>query len=123
MTDKTYTAADLSRAKARAYNEGVLDGRIKQLDDVDKYFPDAWVLTPEERLAAYGKLEDYIDNLYESLRKQQVTETITRLEVIDHTKDGRTVLVKPEDGLQVTYDLQDDGRTLKVFVTKPEEKE
>lgn len=46
---------------------------------------------------------------------------ITRLEVIDFTKDldhggGRTIIVSPTDGKKVTYDIQDDGRTLKVFV-------
>lgn len=41
---------------------------------------------------------------------------ITRLEIIDWTKDGRTVIVSPEDNKEVTYSIQDDGRTLKVFV-------
>jgi len=51
---------------------------------------------------------------------------ITRLEIIDHTEDtmlsatmlgeGRNVITSPEDGKKITYDIQDDGRTLKVFI-------
>ena len=41
---------------------------------------------------------------------------ITRLEIIDDTKDGRTVIVSPKDMKIVLPDLQDDGRTLKIFI-------
>lgn len=41
---------------------------------------------------------------------------ITRFEIIDDTKDGRTVIVKPDDNKIITFDVQDDGRTLKVFI-------
>ena len=46
---------------------------------------------------------------------------ITRLEVIDHTKPledggGRTVLVNYDEDKVISFDLQDEGRTLKVFI-------
>lgn len=46
---------------------------------------------------------------------------INRFEIIDNTKDlddggGRTVIVKPRDGKEATFDVQDDGKTLKVFI-------
>lgn len=52
---------------------------------------------------------------------------INRFEIIDNTKDlddggGRTVIVKPRDGKEVTFDVQDDGRTLKVFIDDVEVK-
>jgi hypothetical protein len=52
------------------------------------------------------------------------TSKVNRVEVIDHTppdpdegefERGR-VYVKWEDKLKVTYDLQDAGRTLKIFI-------
>lgn len=43
-------------------------------------------------------------------------ETVTRFEVIDHTKNGEgRVLVKY--GVSVELSYQDDNRTLKVFLT------
>lgn len=44
---------------------------------------------------------------------------ITRLEIID--KNGREVIVSPTDGKRITYSIQDDGRTLKVFVEEGSE--
>lgn len=46
---------------------------------------------------------------------------ITRLEIIDHTKDienggGRTVIFDQYNNKQVTSSIQDDGHTLKLFV-------
>ena len=44
------------------------------------------------------------------------TEKVTRFEVIDHTKDGQgRILV--EKGIKVELSLQDDGKTLKVFLS------
>lgn len=48
------------------------------------------------------------------------TTKVTRLEIIDHTAPveeggGRTVLFW-DDEKQVDIELQDDGRTLKVFI-------
>ncbi len=45
-----------------------------------------------------------------------ITKTITRFEVIDHTskKQGRIVV---EYNVNVELSLQDDNRTLKVFLT------
>jgi len=50
---------------------------------------------------------------------------VTRVEVIDHTKPfseggGRSVVIYPKnsiDDLKVELQLQDDGRTLKLFVS------
>lgn len=51
---------------------------------------------------------------------------INRVEIIDWTKlledgGGRTVLVSPNEYKLVTYELQDDGKTLKIFVASPPE--
>lgn len=50
------------------------------------------------------------------------TDKVTRVEVIDHTKQvsdggGRAYWFR-KDGVDVTLSLQDDGRTLKVFIEK-----
>jgi len=43
-------------------------------------------------------------------------EDVTRFEVIDHTESGKgRVLVKHD--IKVELSLQDDGKTLKVFLT------
>ncbi len=49
------------------------------------------------------------------------TSRVNRVEVIDHTKTveaggGRAYTFR-QDGVSVTLALQDDGRTLKVFIT------
>lgn len=42
---------------------------------------------------------------------------ITRVEIIDYTEETpRTVIVTPDDGKKAIYELQDDDRTLKVFI-------
>lgn len=49
------------------------------------------------------------------------TTKVTRVEVIDHTKplgEGGIVYNIWDDTIKVEVQLQDDGRTLKVFVTK-----
>lgn len=46
---------------------------------------------------------------------------ITRLEIIDDT--GRTVIVSLKDKKVVLPDLQDDGRTLKIFIRDIEVKD
>lgn len=44
------------------------------------------------------------------------TEKVTRVEVINYAnKKGRVYSVQ-NDGITVTLSLQDDGRTLKVFI-------
>lgn len=46
-------------------------------------------------------------------------EKVTRLTVVDHSKDGEgTVLEKWN--IKVELDYQDDGRTLKVFISDKE---
>lgn len=49
------------------------------------------------------------------------TDKITRVEVIDET--GRAYIKYLEDDQEVVCDLQDDGRTLKVFVNRNQEDE
>lgn len=54
------------------------------------------------------------------------TSKVTRVEVIDHTKPfeqggGRTYVFWPTnsiDDLRVSISLQDDGQTLKVFISQ-----
>lgn len=50
------------------------------------------------------------------------TSKVNRIEVIDHTKSfeqgGGRAYVFWEDGVNVELSLQDDGRTLKVFISK-----
>ena len=50
------------------------------------------------------------------------TSKVNRVEVIDHTKPfeegGGRAYVFREDGIKVEVELQDDGRTLKVFISK-----
>lgn len=46
---------------------------------------------------------------------------ITRFEIIDDTKDGRVVIVEPDDNKIITFDVQDDGQTLKVFIGNKDE--
>jgi hypothetical protein len=49
-------------------------------------------------------------------RSTDSDKTVTRFEVIDHTKDGEgRVLTKY--GVNVELNYQDEGRTLKVFLT------
>ena len=48
--------------------------------------------------------------------KLQTLDGVTRFEVIDHTKDGGgRALVRY--GIRVQTSLQDEGRTLKIFLT------
>ena len=51
------------------------------------------------------------------------TDKVNRVEVIDHTKSledgGGREYVFWEESAKVTLSLQDDGRTLKVFIEKP----
>lgn len=46
-----------------------------------------------------------------------LTEDVTRVEVIDHTAGEGRVYVKWDEDIQVELSLQDDGRTLKVFIS------
>lgn len=47
--------------------------------------------------------------------------TVNRIEVVDWTEStaggGRAYTKWIEDNFQVSYQLQDDGRTLKIFLT------
>jgi len=47
----------------------------------------------------------------------RVPNKINRVEVIDHTENGEgRVYVKHEKKLKVSVDIQDDGRTMKIFI-------
>lgn len=52
---------------------------------------------------------------------EEITTKVTRFEVIDHTRSledgGGRVFVKREENMTVELSLQDDGRTLKVFLS------
>jgi hypothetical protein len=71
-------------------------------------------------------LEEFVSSLGASFRDDSDCSTITRFEVIDHTKGlvsrspdrARAVVAH---GVRVALGFQDDGRTLKVFVTDPDE--
>lgn len=61
-----------------------------------------------------------MDNNLESNTPEETgldTSSITRFEVIDHTKNGngRILVVR---NMKVELSLQDDGKTLKVFLTQ-----
>jgi hypothetical protein len=50
---------------------------------------------------------------------------VNRVEVIDHTKSvdagGGRAYTFWKDGVSVEFELQDDGRTLKIFITEGHE--
>lgn len=47
-------------------------------------------------------------------------DKVTRLEVIDHKDDNGRVYVNWKDDNSFKVSLQDDGKTLKIFITKRE---
>lgn len=55
---------------------------------------------------------------------EQGVTSVKRVEIIDYTKDvadggGRQTICQVEDGtLRVSLDLQDNGKTLKIFVER-----
>ena len=56
-----------------------------------------------------------------------MTKKVNRVEVIDHTKDledgGGRAYVRWDDDIDVELQLQDDNKTLKIFITKKKLKE
>jgi len=56
-------------------------------------------------------------NDYNSIPIQHI-DKVTRFEVIDHTKKQRGRIVV-EYGIKVEVSIQDDGKTMKVFLTDP----
>jgi hypothetical protein len=54
-------------------------------------------------------------NDYNSIAIQPI-DKVTRFEVIDHTKKQRGRIVV-EYGVKVEVSIQDDGKTMKVFLT------
>ena len=66
---------------------------------------------------------DEIVELFESELSQQKEENlsnVTRLELIDYTAKVPRSYVVWDESIKVTQELQDDGRTLKVFVRRRE---
>lgn len=69
----------------------------------------------------YDELTNFIEQSLEETEKrvrEEMTEKVNRVEVIDH--NGRAWGIW-QDGIKVKVDLQDEGRTLKLFVTQPKE--
>ena len=58
----------------------------------------------------------YLDRIIETANSWEEMNKITRLEVIDQT--GRAYVQYLERNESVRYSLQDDNRTLKVFIDK-----
>lgn len=54
----------------------------------------------------------------EPLHQAGRATVVTRLEVIDHRRGGagRVLVIPPSDLFAVSTSLQDDGRTLKIFI-------
>lgn len=52
----------------------------------------------------------------------KILPKVNRVEIIDHTlsleEGGGRCYVKWEDNIKVSYDLQDNERTLKIFITE-----
>jgi len=84
------------------------------------------ILTEEERdkefhhsdLKSKAALQAHIDQ-----KVLERTDTVNRFEVINHLSDGsgREVVVWKGKSFKVEYSLQDDGQTLKVFLTDIEQ--
>lgn len=61
-------------------------------------------------------------NVYQlGFKEASDTSKVTRVEVIDHTKSyeqgGGRAYSFWQEGVEVAVDLQDEGRTLKVFIS------
>jgi len=102
--------------------ESILQKRV--LDITDKY-------KGKTRKGGYSVYLGYPQEMIEDLTKtiegerERVigeVEKVNRVEVIDHTKNvedgGGRVYTKWEDELDVKLDIQDEGRTLKIFINK-----
>lgn len=62
-----------------------------------------------------GKMETDKPAFWEAVNES--LKDVSRVEVIDHSKDGQgRVFVKWRTGIRVSVDRQDSGRTLKVFI-------
>ncbi len=46
-----------------------------------------------------------------------MAQKITRVEIVDYTQEvPRTVVISHDDNKKAIYEVQDDGRTLKIFI-------
>ncbi len=57
----------------------------------------------------------------EKILNSQLLSEIDRLEIINHNKnrfpEGRLIAIyKDKDFSEISYDIQDDGKTLKIFL-------
>lgn len=68
---------------------------------------------------------DYIMQLIKARDEQRGKISVNRVEVIDHTDsgEGRVFTKWTEGNYQVELSEQDDGRTLKIFFTNPQEQD
>jgi hypothetical protein len=98
LRHETVTLADGTKGYAYIY-DGIDPYQLE-----DEYFP-----------IVVTAIKSRDDSLKQSL-VAEMPKKVTRFEVIDHTGEGR-VLVK--NGVKVELSLQDDDRTLKVFITEP----
>lgn len=69
-----------------------------------------------------------IEALLEEVQREALnTDKVTRVEVIDHTKDfeegGGRAYVNWKDTNKVELSFQDEGRTLKVFISNQKDKQ
>lgn len=66
-------------------------------------------------------VEDFISLVEQKVREEERTKSVSRVEVIDHTKSfeegGGRCYVKWQSGMKVELSEQDDGKTLKIFIT------
>lgn len=95
----------------------------KELAERARAYSEKYHLQEFSRHAAYygyirGAQEQMSVYLHASKREVEMTK-VSRVEVIDYTKELARDYVKylPE-GYEVVTSLQDDGRTLKVFIQK-----
>ena len=80
-------------------------------------------LTEEEKMVIRNNVSVLLSSLHAQHEKEQDLTKVNRVEVIDHTKPveqgGGRAYVFWEDKAKVEISIQDDGRTLKVFISKP----
>lgn len=63
-------------------------------------------------------VDQALEDIMEILERAEIEFSVNRFEVIDHTSegDGRSYVKWVDDDFDVTLDLQDNARTLKVFL-------
>jgi len=102
---------------------------LKAIEDFKNIIDSSWktgryILSTDKveqlRVLITKALQDTIKDTEERVIGE--VEKVNRVEVIDHTKNvedgGGRVYTKWEDELDVKLDIQDEGRTLKIFINK-----